>query len=68
VGTPIEDHQTRGSEFIREGDGADSTGDSKKKQAGYQAASLAFDLGRLVKPRWPESDFDSAGKPAWMPD
>jgi len=39
------------------------------KQVGYQAASRAFDfdLGRPVKPRWPEFDIDSAGEPAWMP-
>jgi len=42
-----------------------------KKQVGFQAASrafdLAFDLRRPVKPRWPEADIDSTGKPAWMP-
>jgi hypothetical protein len=40
-----------------------------KKQVGFQAASCAFDfdLGRPVKPRWPEADIDSAGEPAWMP-
>jgi len=41
----------------------------KTKQVGCQAASRAFDfdLGRPVKPRWPEADIDSAGEPAWMP-
>jgi len=63
------------SEFIREGNGANNedsaAGSHKKKQAGSQAASrafdLAFDLRRPVKPRWPEFDIDSAGEPAWMP-
>jgi hypothetical protein len=32
-----------------------------------RAFDLAFDLRRPVKPRWPEFDVDSAGKPAWMP-
>jgi len=63
------DHRTRGSEFIREGDSTNN-GDSVK-QVGSQAASrafdLAFDLRRPVKPRCPEFDIDSAGKPAWMP-
>jgi len=26
-----------------------------------------FDLGRPVKPRWPEADIEAAGEPAWMP-
>jgi len=41
----------------------------EQKQVGFQAASRAFDfdLRRPVKPRWPESDVYSAGKPAWMP-
>ena len=45
--------------------------DATVEQVGYQAASfafdLAFDLRRPVKPRWPEADIDSQGKPAWMP-
>jgi len=41
--------------------------DATVEQVGYQAASFAFDFGRPVKPRWPEADIDSQGKPAWMP-
>ena len=33
-------------------------------QAASRAFDLAFDLRRTVKPRWPESDVDSQGKPA----
>jgi len=31
------------------------------------AFDLAFDLGRPIKPRWPEFDIEAAGKPARMP-
>jgi hypothetical protein len=50
-----------------EGSGADnkySETSTDNEQAGFQAASRAFDLAfdfkRPVKPRWPEFDIDSA--------
>jgi len=42
-------------------------GKHTQEQVGSQAASYAFDLGRPVKPRWPEFDVEAWGKPAGMP-
>jgi len=60
-----DDHRFRGSEFIREGNGADdedSAAGPREKQVGFQAAShafdLAFDLWRPVKPRWPNAGLE----------